>query len=191
MGQTSVFTLPWPELPDLADGPDGFKDLAEATEAAMLNERNGVFDQTYEPQWRATSVNPFGAVWTARYSVRNGWCNLHIYGSFTASTNGGRGFLYLSLPVPTRANMGEQLFLAKTWLPLEGWNFGGWCFVPAGGSWMYPCFSNDNNTSAQNRWRSADETGASNTGIPRNASGGSNYGVQNGGNIVISGRYLV
>jgi len=35
MGQTTGFALPWPELVDSADGPDGFSDLATATENAI------------------------------------------------------------------------------------------------------------------------------------------------------------
>lgn len=35
MGTTDIFKLPWPELVDPADGPDGFQDLAVASEVAL------------------------------------------------------------------------------------------------------------------------------------------------------------
>ena len=35
MGKTTEYQLPWPELPDAADGPDGFENLATATETAL------------------------------------------------------------------------------------------------------------------------------------------------------------
>jgi hypothetical protein len=35
MGSTPLYTLPWPELPDVADGPDAYQKLAVATEAAI------------------------------------------------------------------------------------------------------------------------------------------------------------
>jgi len=42
MGATATYQLPWPELPELADGPDGFQDLALATEAAINNNTGGL-----------------------------------------------------------------------------------------------------------------------------------------------------
>lgn len=42
MGATSAYLLPWPELPELADGPDGFQDLALATENAIKNNTGGL-----------------------------------------------------------------------------------------------------------------------------------------------------
>lgn len=36
MGATPVYALPYPELSDPADGPDGYRDLAQATEGALL-----------------------------------------------------------------------------------------------------------------------------------------------------------
>lgn len=42
MGVTDTYLLPWPELPELADGPDGFQDLALATEAAIGASQGGV-----------------------------------------------------------------------------------------------------------------------------------------------------
>lgn len=35
MGATAIYTLPWPELTDVADGPASFQNLAQATEAAI------------------------------------------------------------------------------------------------------------------------------------------------------------
>lgn len=35
MGATAIYTLPWPELDDAADGPASFQNLAQATEAAL------------------------------------------------------------------------------------------------------------------------------------------------------------
>lgn len=36
MGSTSIYKLPWPELPEAADGPDGYQKLAEAVETALI-----------------------------------------------------------------------------------------------------------------------------------------------------------
>lgn len=42
MGKTAIYQLPWPELPDTADGPDGYEDLALATEAGLTQVRNQI-----------------------------------------------------------------------------------------------------------------------------------------------------
>lgn len=65
MGTTPLYQLPWPELPDIADGPDGFQDLAVATEtaikqvaSAVSNAGNAVYIVT-----RATDDGVVGGQW--------------------------------------------------------------------------------------------------------------------------------
>jgi hypothetical protein len=42
MGSTPVYQLPWPELPDDANGPDGYQDLAVAAETAIKTQADAV-----------------------------------------------------------------------------------------------------------------------------------------------------
>lgn len=42
MGATAIYRLPWPELPDVADGPDGYQDLAKATESALTKVKSSI-----------------------------------------------------------------------------------------------------------------------------------------------------
>ncbi|HEY5785342.1 MAG TPA: hypothetical protein VIT65_11240 [Microlunatus sp.] len=61
MGQTDAYLLPWPDLPELADGPDGFMDLALATEAAIKNTSGGLvktWNNYYAPDRISSGGSP-------------------------------------------------------------------------------------------------------------------------------------
>jgi hypothetical protein len=63
MGQTTGYALPWPELVDSADGPDGFSDLATATENALKSRAlrlvgAGKGETTSSVEVRATPYEP-------------------------------------------------------------------------------------------------------------------------------------
>lgn len=92
MGQTDVFDLPWPELGDLADGPDGYEDLARATEAALIGLKPTVFEQsfgsqTFQPNvFRNFQINTFptgklfvGSVMAAGVRITGAqWINMSV-----------------------------------------------------------------------------------------------------------------
>jgi hypothetical protein len=188
MGHTTVYTLPWPELSYPAKGPDGYKDLALATEAALLQEKNTADSKPYTPTWRsAGSLQPSGMGWTARYNVRNGVCTMHAFGQMTDQTGGGTGWFLIGLPVRARSNIPEQMLATKLWLATIGWNFAGWAYIPGGSIEAIPYFPISPWTSSMAGWASADNSGQPGTGFPQI---NGQHPVQNG-NFNMWGRYYV
>lgn len=188
MGATPVFTLPWPELGDLADGPDGYQDLAKAAEAALLGQRDTADDKAYTPTWTADGpLAPSGAQWSGRYAVRTGMCQVWIFGTFTASTSGGKGSLHVGLPVRARSSPSEGLLTTKYWMPGVG-AFMGFAVITASSLVCSPYFSTTPTNTVLSRWQSTDNNGAAGSGVPAWSGHAS---VVNGGNISIIGRYYV
>jgi hypothetical protein len=77
MGATSMYALPWPELPEAANGPDGFTKLANQVDTQMT-------------QWRSENLKAAdiglriaaggnATIWTNTYSVTKGWFELDIW----------------------------------------------------------------------------------------------------------------
>ena len=67
MGATPAYALPWPELVDSADGPDGFQDLAVATETAIKGRSlrllgSGKGESTASVEVRSTPYEPTYAI---------------------------------------------------------------------------------------------------------------------------------
>lgn len=187
MGATPTYKLPWPELGNLADGPDGYEDLAEAVEAALLTQRDGTADtKSYTPTWRsAGTIQPYGMAWSARYLVRNGWCQLAVIGSMSlAATGGGTQALIIGLPVRSR-NTQEQEIGAK--LTVAGTSWSGWAVMAAGSTECVPYFPASATRNDMWAWTSASESKIPGTGIP--AIPGQH--AVGDGNIVLFGRYMV
>lgn len=188
MGATPEFSLPWPELPDRPQGPDGFKNLATAIEAATLLQRDdGSLTKSYTPTWLSKlTQQPTGAVWTARYEVRNGWCEVDIFGQFSASTYGGRGPLVVGLPVKARSGITQQYLSVKYGTSTVG-SYLGYAYMLATGAECIPYLPINQFSTKMNLWQSANESGAAGTGCPAVPG---QYTVAPG-NISIWGRYLV
>jgi hypothetical protein len=189
VGHTNIYSLPWPELADPADGPDGYQDLAVATELALLRERDTPDDVGYTPTWRAAgNIQPGGMLWTARYNVRNGVCSFHIFGEMPPQIGGGTGQLYVGLPVRARADIFEQYALTKLYL---GGNvnrtFAGFSNIPAGQIETIPAFPYSPDSSVIVGWSSCDNSAVPGTGIPHFPD---QHAVQPG-NLDIWGRYFV
>lgn len=187
MGATTNFKLPWPELGNLADGPDGYEDLAEAVEAALIGQRDDSTDtKVYTPTWRsAGNLQPSGMAWTARYLVRNGWCQVQMYGAMSASTNGGTEWFLVGLPVRSRAGLPEQLLNCK--LSIPGGNFSGWAYFPASSLECIPYFPISASRTDMAGWKSCDNSKVPGTGTPQ-IPGQHAVGP---GNVSIWGRYMV
>ena len=187
MGKTPVFNLRWPELGDPSDAPDGYEDLAEDTETALLGLRDTPDDLAYTPTWRsAGSVQPSGASWNGRYSIRGGRCFLTLFGQFSTSTTGGTGAMAVGLPVRSRANFTEQEIFCK--LFQNGYSWCGFAYVPINSLEMLPYFPASQTRGDMWSWTSADESRQPGTGIPAVPG---RYGVENYGNFAASGTYLV
>jgi hypothetical protein len=188
MGQTSKYHLPWPELGEATDGPNGIEDLANALETALDRTISDMDVARFEPGWTGDAGTPqigngskFGY-----YSVQNGWCTVTGNLWFGTGTNGASGYLNIVLPVAGRVGL-EQEILAKLWVPGIG-NFLGFLVVPPGATVGQPYFPLSGSSRVQQRWRSCDYTNGSGTGIPQIAG---EYTVKPAGNLMFSGRYLV
>lgn len=187
MGATPTFKLPWPELGNLADGPDGYEDLAEAVEAVLIAQRDATTDtKAYTPTWRAGGrIQPSGMAWNARYLVRNGWCQVQVFGQMSSTTGGGTEYLMVGLPVRSRAGIPEQLLNCK--LAIPGGNFVGWAYMPAGSLECIPFFPLSPGRTDMGGWRSTDDSITIGTGIPA-IPGQNSVGP---GNVSLWGRYMV
>lgn len=92
MGQTAGFALPWPELVDSADGPDGYQKLAQASETAIRTNAlrllgQGIAADTGSVEVRATPwETPFTVALpaTARVVI----CTVNVCIFFAGATTG-------------------------------------------------------------------------------------------------------
>lgn len=185
MGVTPVYGWRLPDGGIAADGPDAFADLAIDIETTL----SAPGWNSYVPAWYSGGSqqpsNP--AVKLGRYRLANGWCDFSVFMTFGPSSGGGKGPLYVGLPVAASSQLPEQVGRIKLWMPSTG-NFPGTAVISANASAtrMMMCYSPDNCT--EHDWSSADESGQPGTGVPRLAG---RHPVENGGNIGVSGRYLV
>lgn len=193
MGQTPEYNLPWPELDVKPQGPDGFKNLAVAIDTAIKGQRDDTtLTKTFTPTLRSTGkIQPYGFVWTARYEVRNGWCEVDIFGQMSddpAKCGGGTEAIVIGLPVRARASIPYQYLRVKLGLVSVG-SFEGWAQVVATSPECAPYLPRTPTDTRMVNWRSSSDAsgGAWGTGVPQLAN---THGVGNG-NISIWGRYLV
>lgn len=186
MGATNVFKLPWPELGDLADGPDGYQDLAAAVEAALLGQRDADDSLTWVPAWTSSGTQPKGASTYGTYRVRSKLCTFTIWATFAASVNGGNGQLQFSLPVRARASINQQVGTAKYLLNGLG-HFSGWCYVNASGLAVGVYLPTNADSSLLGPW--------SNSSVLQIGTGTPNwpghFSVTSGSNMCLSGSYFV
>ena len=146
---------------------------------------------TYTPTWTSSSgnhpTNPASKV--GYYKIQGGYCFVSVYMSFNAGTSGGSGNLNVGLPVVSSAALAEQILQAKLWCAAGGGNFLGYALIGANQSSCAPSFNIDIDSSTYSFWRSENTLGSGpGTGIPGIAG---QFGVQTGGNIVITGVYKI
>ena len=186
MGATPIYSFPWPEDTDDADGPAALSALATAFEGVLA-------DSTlagYTPDWLAIgSVQPSGASFRSGwYVVDRGVCTVGVAIIFGSSVNGGRQDLRVGLPVPQRADITEQVITCKTYIPGVA-SFAGPALITSNVmNYMRPMFPNTNAESEIGFWRNSDSSGAVSTGFPQI---GGKTSVQPGGNFFATGSYLV
>lgn len=77
MGATSIYSLPWPELPDAANSPDGFIKLSNKVDDQMTRWRSENFKWADIGQRIATGGN--ATIWTNTYDIKKGWFELDIW----------------------------------------------------------------------------------------------------------------
>lgn len=86
MGATTIYKLPWPELTEPADAPDGFLDLTTEIDNRMTRWRSqlqiGQLDCGWE--FKNAVATPF---WRTTLDVQRGWIEFDIYAIFFG--NGG------------------------------------------------------------------------------------------------------
>jgi hypothetical protein len=192
MGTTPIYGFRYPELGVSADGPDAVSKLALDVEGELSTSDV----QSFTPTWGAfglggATINPSGAASRImRYTVDRGVCTIACELTFGGSTNGGRGQLYLTLPVAPRADLIEQKLPCTTNIPSMG-TFWGVASLFAGVAQAWPLFLLSSN-GVMGGWKSSDGTGASGIGTPTVPSGsGNGYPIQIGGNFIMTGSYLV
>lgn len=189
METTPIYGWRTPSVNETADGPLAFATLAGDIEQTVASTATS----TYTPNWTADIANPANpATRIGRYSVRNGFCELLIWLSFSGSTSGGRGNLRLSLPVPALSSIPEQRLNVKFWVPTLGTIPGIGLIFGSDNQRIAPYFPNHVNTGIHNHWRNVDGSGNGNdpkTGIPYIAD--TVWGIQSGGNFLINGKYAV
>jgi len=83
MGATDIYALPWPELPDAANGPEGFGKLAQKVDDQMTRWRA---DNKNRDDVRVTlATGATATVWSNTYTVVKGWIELDIWVSVFGS----------------------------------------------------------------------------------------------------------
>lgn len=186
MAVTPVFGWPIPNLTDVADGPDGFSDLALAIENT-LNDRTWL---SYTPSWTSMGTvqpsNPGARV--GRYKVTRGVCEVRIYLSFTGSSTGGTGQLQLGLPLPAQ-NLGTYPLMglmsyARSAAGIRYLGFGG-CGTDSKHNPTFPTSTTDVRMES---WRNALEGNAPGNSIP---DVGGDFFIRNGAFISVWGSYAV
>ena len=78
MGATTLYKLPWPELPDPADAQDGFNDLATAIDDRMTRWRSQLQIGQIDCGWEFDNGvgTPF---WRTTMDVQRGWVEFDVY----------------------------------------------------------------------------------------------------------------
>lgn len=180
--------------PDLSSPADitQITTLAQAVEAT-INKKSLL---SYTPSWTsvggAQPSNP--ASRQGFYTVgSDGWCDFYARIMFGASTSGGSGSLMVGLPLPADSTMITQNVQAVLHNPVGArvlWvgtaqvdNYGNYRSIQ-------PWFPYSPTDSRQFPWASAGSPWT-NTPIPNVGAAAGTYSVQNGGNILVTGRYRV
>jgi hypothetical protein len=186
MAVTPVYGWRIPDLGSVADGPDGFSDLALDIEGTV----NGANILTYTPSWTADGnaqpLNPGER--SGVYQVRNKVCQFFAQLTFTSSTGGGAGALRVGLPVPARAGM-LQFAPCRLSIPADHPLWMGMAEIRSGENSCIPAFPVTSTNSIYGYWQSVSAVGQpTSTGVPRTVNGG--FNIVNGGSITVAGTYL-
>jgi hypothetical protein len=184
---TPVYGFHYPTLASIADGPDGFQDLALDVEATLQAKTL----TSFTPVWIDAAGGVFPptspATMAGKYRVWGGRCFMQINTTFGPSTTGGRGALVFNTPLPA-ANTGfDQYLFCRLSVPSVGF-FQGIANIPPGAQVIYPGFPVSSSRSDYNNFASADAAANPGTGFP--AAPGA-FTVQNGGAITIVGSYAL
>jgi len=78
MGATTIYKLPWPELPDPADAQDGFADLTTAIDDRMTRWRSSLQIGQQDCGWEFANGVP-GVFWHTVLDVQRGWIEFDVY----------------------------------------------------------------------------------------------------------------
>ncbi len=183
---TPVFGWPVPVLGDVADGPDGFSDLALAVEATV----NNPAVLTYTPSWTADGniqpVNP--ATRVGYYQVSKKICYYYARLTFGASVGGGNGPLRIGLPLPGKTGLTQIASTAWLFVP-GGGSFQGMGEIRAGEQTVLPQFQVNSANNTMGYWQSESVGGGIATTLPTTT--GTVRSVTNGGFIIVNGTYMV
>lgn len=187
MGATAINGWEWPEFADPANGPGGFQSVLQDVEATVSDAAL----QTYIPEWTSTgSIQPGSPTkLEGKYRVDHGICHLNIWLAFGASSGGGSGSLYLTLPFPTNAAQPEQIMSAKLYVAAGGGGiYRGHVEVPPGVLQMPIYFPISANDCRMSQWRNVDATLAYGTSVPLVPGG---HALSPNSNLTIQGSYFV
>jgi hypothetical protein len=185
MAVTPVYGWRIPDLGSVADGPDGFSDLALDIEGTV----NGSNILAYTPSWSSDGgnqpTNP--ASRSGTYQVRNKVCQFAARLTFGSSTNAGTGILRVGLPLQARAGM-LQFATCYLYVPNDHPVWFGQSEIRGGENTCIPGFT-DRTNGLFGYWINGAEGTSAPTGQPRTVNGG--YSVTNGGYIQVAGSYFV
>ena len=186
MAVTPVYGWRLPDGPIGANGPVALSNLATDIETTLA----GVQYQNYTPSWTSDGLQQpsNAATKIGRYRLANGWCDFSIFISFGASVSGGKGRLQLGLPVAASSQLFEQITRAKLWNPNVGAVIDGIGLISAGGTSVWPMFTVASTNSNLGYWTNNDNANNPGTGIPQFPG---HWTAENGGNVAVTGRYLV
>ncbi len=184
MATTPVYGWRIPDLGSVADGPDGFSDLALDIETTVA----GSSILAYTPTWTSDGANqPLNpASRSGTYQVQNKVCQFAARLTFSSSTNGGTGVLRVGLPQPARAGM-LQFATCYLYVPNDHPVWLGQAEIRAGENTCIPTFK-DRLNGLDGYWMNAGAD-TSPGGPPRTVNG--SYNVTNGGFIQVAGSYFV
>ena len=79
MGATTIYKLPWPELPDPADAQDGFLDLTTAIDDRMTRWRSQLQIGQQDCSWEFTENGVAKPFWRTTLDVQRGWIEFDVY----------------------------------------------------------------------------------------------------------------
>lgn len=86
MGATSIYALPWPELPDPANAPDGFTRLAGKVDDQMTQWRSE--NSRWADIGQTIGSGATAIIWTNQYNAIKGWMELDVYITMASSVDG-------------------------------------------------------------------------------------------------------
>lgn len=183
MAVTPVYGWRLPDGGIAADGPDAFSDLATDIENTLSAGDWSAYTPTWTSNGSQQPSNP--ATKVGRFKVFESWCDFRVYMSFGGSVNGGKGRLYIGLPVPATSAIAEQWVPCKLYVPTVG-SWQGTAQITAGATSALPLFNAHEGTAIAAPWLNNNDSGAAGTGIPAMPG---HWTAENGGNIVVGGRY--